>query len=550
MREIYAALNHGGKTMPVGVLRFDVKQSFGYFVYLPKYDGPPLDPVNLDYRKPVDPKDKLRRGERVFLVDPQLCPDLMHQVFVDAMPGQWGMAVLQAEYPEIRQMKRCEQLYWMGSRTVGALSLFVSRLEDERPVKGFDELEVVRAKCAEFMAKLEKMGLEGVRNPAVASHGGVMPKASYEDAQGRHWLAKFDRPGDGIQFCVLEHAASTMARRCGIATPETRALADGQGGHIYLSERYDRGVGGRNHKASMMTLTNAKEAGTGDYRDMFRTLKDVCDPVAWPAQRDELLRRMAFNIGLNVTDDHLRNHEVCLTASGSWELTPAYDLVPVSGPSPHQCAVFGQPRASINLKDKGAGAFWAKVAAEIGATPEHVAGVVGKVAATIEAEWPTLVESVGLNRFNQMAALMAAEVGCNVPFPERARNPDPVPLTSQILHQLRSAESTVSRAYGILSGSLAATESNAVARELRGLHADIPKLSHSLRLAGMSDLAEVLHSASVLSASQSVLDGRSPHIEMWRDLWDAQSALQSAVEIAAAKTSKQQRPGPARAAPN
>lgn len=525
MKQIYVALEHAGKTHPVGVMRFDVKQGFGYFTYLPTYSGPPLDPVNMDYRRPVDPKDRLRRGERTFVVDTASNPGLMHSVFQDAMPGQWGMTVLAAEYPEIRQMKDAEKLHWMNARTSGALSFFVERRADEVPVKGLEELEVVRRKCAEFLARLQKMGLEGIRNPAVASHGGVMPKASYEDAQGRHWIAKFDRPGEGTQYSVLEHATCVMAQRCGVTTPTTKVLADGMGGHMFLTERYDRGANERSHKLSMMSLTNAKAAGDGDYRDIFKVLKDVVNEAAWPAQRDEMLRRLAFNVGMNVTDDHLRNHEVRLTASGDWELTPAYDLVPVQGPSPHQCAVFGQARASINLQDPESRALWTRVAGELGVTPEHVFGIVGGVAKTIEAEWPALVESIGLNRFNQMNALMAAEVGCKVPFPERAKAF--VPLDANVKAELQVAHQHMARALSVLRGDvrLGRGEDLAMSKQLVQLSGDAPRLAHALKAAGNTAASEMLMMAPLKNAARAVLSPNEVDGAAWRDLEDSVSSL-------------------------
>jgi hypothetical protein len=544
MKQIYVALEHAGKTHPVGVMRFDVKQGFGYFTYLPTYDGPPLDPVNLDYRKPVDPKDRLRRAERVFVVDSAANPGLMHSVFVDAMPGQWGMTVLAAEYPEIRQMKDCEKLYWMNARTSGALSFFVQRRADEVPVKGLDQLEAVRKQCAEFLAKLQKMGLEGVRNPAVASHGGVMPKASYEDAQGRHWIAKFDRPGEGTQYSVLEHAACVMAQRCGITTPETKTLADGMGGHMFLTERYDRGPNDRNHKVSLMSLTGAKEAGAGDYRDIFAVLKQVTNPATWPAQRDEMLRRMAFNIGLNVTDDHLRNHEVRLLNSGNWELSPAYDLVPVSGPSPHQCAVFGNARASINLQNPATKELWTRIASELGATPEHVLGIVGSVASTIEAEWPSLVESVGLNRFNQMSALMAAEVGCGVPFPERAKSQAVVPLDARAKAELASGQQLMARTLAALRGTqpVARGEDLTLSKALLALSEAAPRLAHLVRGAGHHAASELLLMAPLKNAARAVLESSNADPNVWRDLEDASSSIEAVVSPRATAAARPRTP--------
>lgn len=525
MKQIYVALEHAGETLPVGVLRFDSSQRFGYFTYVATYKGPPLDPINLDYRKPVDPRDRFRRGERMFVVDVGANPGLMHQVFVDAMPGGWGMAVLQAEYPEIRQMKDAERLHWMGARTSGALSFFVERREDEEPVRGLEQLEIVRKKCDEFMEKLEKMGLAGARNPAVASHGGVMPKASYEDANGRHWIAKFDRHGDGTQGCVLEHTACEMARKCGITVPATKAMPDGSGGHMFLSERYDRGAQERNHKISFMSLTGAADASAGDYRDIFRVLKEITDPVAWPAQRDEMLRRLAFIIGLNITDDHLRNHEVRLLANGSWELSPAFDLMPVSGAAPHQTAVFGQARANINLDLAPTKALWTSIAQELGAEPAHVLGIVGKVSATIASEWPALVASTGLNRFNQMSALMAAEVGCKVPFPELAKAL--TPLDTQGYADLVRAGSTLNQALAMLKGEAYPNGADLqVSRALMALYEEVPRLAHLLRGAGHQTASELLMMAPLKNAARAVLESRKGiDPSLWRDIEDAASSL-------------------------
>lgn len=525
MKQIYVALEHDGKPLPVGVLRFDPSQGFGYFTYLTFYNGPPLDPINLNYRKPVDPKDRFRRGERVFVVDATANPGLMHQVFVDAMPGGWGMKVLQAEYPEIRQMRDAERLHWMGARTSGALSFFVETREDERPVRGLEQLEIVRKKCDEFMEKLEKMGLAGARNPAVASHGGVMPKASYEDANGRHWIAKFDRHGDGTQSCVLEHTACEMARKCGITVPTTKAIPDGSGGHMFLSERYDRGAQERNHKISFMSLTGAADASAGDYRDIFRTLKEITDPVAWPAQRDEMLRRLAFIVGLNITDDHLRNHEVRLLANGSWELSPAFDLMPVSGASPHQTAVFGHARANINLEHEPMKALWSSIAQELGAEPAHVLGIVSKVAATIAAEWPALVASTGLNRFNQMSALMAAEVGCKVPFPELAKAL--TPLDAQGHADLARAGNTLNQALAVLKGAAFPNGADLqVSRALMALHEEVPRLAHLLRSAGHQTASELLMMAPLKNAARLILEtSKGVDPGLWRDIEDAASSL-------------------------
>jgi serine/threonine-protein kinase HipA len=57
---------------------------------------------------------------------------------------------------------------------------------------------------------------------------------------------------------------------------------------------------------------------------------------------EELWRRMVFNICISNIDDHLRNHGFLLNTPKGWELSPAYDLNPVSrltSPNFHSLAI-------------------------------------------------------------------------------------------------------------------------------------------------------------------------------------------------------------------
>lgn len=42
----------------------------------------------------------------------------------------------------------------------------------------------------------------------------------------------------------------------------------------------------------------------------------------------ELFRRMVFNILIDNTDDHEKNHALLMTATGEYELSPAFDVLP------------------------------------------------------------------------------------------------------------------------------------------------------------------------------------------------------------------------------
>jgi len=46
-----------------------------------------------------------------------------------------------------------------------------------------------------------------------------------------------------------------------------------------------------------------------------------------PEQQAQLFRRMVFNILMDNTDDHEKNHGLLRQADGSWALSPAFDVV-------------------------------------------------------------------------------------------------------------------------------------------------------------------------------------------------------------------------------
>lgn len=419
MKDVFVGLRVGVEMLPVGVIRFDERVPVGVFMYLPSYEGPPLDPINLNYRS-TESGGSIRLGPRSFGVDPKVAPGLLHGVFQDCLPGAWGMMVLRAEYPQLRGMRDAALLHWFGSRTVGALQFFVHSPEDERPVNGIEALYAVRRQSEEFQRTLQAMQLHGARNPAVASHGGVMPKASFVDEDGRHWLAKFNTLGHGRQYTALEYLSCQMAGLAGVDVPETDVIEmPGSDEKIFLTRRFDRQGDERSHRISMFSLLQSgtvREIGDGDYRMLFAKVRQIVPEVQWQAQATQMLRRMAYAIGMNVLDDHLRNHEMLLDpVTGEWRLAPAYDLVPESSEAGHGCGLFGQPRASLDLEAQQGRAFWSRVAREVGLPIEYVEREVAQVRGAILQYWPSLVENSGLlNPYNRINALMAMEIGCGV----------------------------------------------------------------------------------------------------------------------------------------
>jgi len=93
-----------------------------------------------------------------------------------------------------------------------------------------------------------------------------------------------------------------------------------------MTRRFDRPAPGQ--RIHMTTLCGLRaldndDVGTHDYAQLFATITELGlgeDALV------EAFRRMAFNVAAVNHDDHTKNHAFLMDASGTWSLSPAYDL--------------------------------------------------------------------------------------------------------------------------------------------------------------------------------------------------------------------------------
>ena len=163
-----------------------------------------------------------------------------------------------------------------------------------------------------------------------SSLGGARPKACVIDKNNTLYAAKFPSRKDDYDAGLWEHFAHLLALKARIHAALTKVLSVGEKYHTLLSRRFDRTPEGRRiHFASAMTLlglSDGNNATTGNgYSDIVDFILQNCTHVE--ANLQELYRRVAFNVCIGNSDDHLRNHGFLLTAKG-WTLSPAYDMNP------------------------------------------------------------------------------------------------------------------------------------------------------------------------------------------------------------------------------
>lgn len=155
------------------------------------------------------------------------------------------------------------------------------------------------------------------------SLGGARPKASVVDEDGALLLAKFPHRQDEWDVTAWEKWALDLAESAGIQSP-ARRLTDVGGRSVLLLERFDRGPA-RVGYISAMTMLGRRDGDDGDYIEIAQAIPEHGANVNHDLR--ELYRRMAFNVAIHNTDDHLRNHGF-LRAPGGWILSPVFDLNP------------------------------------------------------------------------------------------------------------------------------------------------------------------------------------------------------------------------------
>lgn len=160
------------------------------------------------------------------------------------------------------------------------------------------------------------------------SLGGMRPKCTVIDEDGRLSIGKFPSVSDERPVTKGEVLAMTLAKAAGIRAAEAR-LVESDGMPVALIPRFDRTEGGRRLMyVSAATLLGADSDGSRDhfYTEMVDTIR--MHGADSKSDIEELWRRIAFSILITNVDDHLHNHGFLHDHHGHWSLAPAFDINP------------------------------------------------------------------------------------------------------------------------------------------------------------------------------------------------------------------------------
>lgn len=278
----------------------------------------------------------------------------------DARPDRWGEKVIRVlDRPQ--RVSLMEYLYYAGDDRFGALGVSTSSAA-YRPRAGGPLPRLAEAQhLSEVIAKIEAAepisDLEAKLVRAGGSLGGAKPKALIE-VGGEQWVIKFFN-GEHLDTPLVEHATMTLATGAGITVAETR-LIHLAGASAIAVRRFDREHGRRIHSISAGTAIRAATASGTEpemgYPELARILRRIGITQDDTSQRDarELFRRMVFNILIDNTDDHEKNHSLLVVnpfGNGRLKLAPAYDVVPTSSGQGYQEFICGAQGRDSTLEN-------------------------------------------------------------------------------------------------------------------------------------------------------------------------------------------------------
>lgn len=316
----------------------------------------------------------------------------LHLTIKDALPDAWGRLVVQARN-NWQTLGDVDVLLQTNADRVGAM-VFADQLDTLPQLNltiGAYQLEelAAAAKSLEFDMEVKPEMRRLLQNGG--SLGGARPKASVV-RDGELWIAKFPAKDDELDVQLIEAGTLELARRCGIETPYFQVVRLGRI-HALLLRRFDRPglviAGRRVHFLSAAAFTNSPyDSDHGSYVGLAQHLRRYgCNVMADLAQ---LFRRLIFNMAIDNSDDHVKNHGVLHAGHNQYVLSPAYDLVPQLTNLGYLGMGIdeGRMEANLSLAQQCAGHF--------GLTSREADQTITAVLDGV-ANWRTAYESIGVD---------------------------------------------------------------------------------------------------------------------------------------------------------
>jgi len=328
----------------------------------------------------------------------------------DARPDRWGERIIR-HIDRPARLSILEMLLFAGDDRFGALGISTSA---ERYLPRYIGPYPRLNDLAQLAAAVEDVQTQAPITPEIqrliqpgVTLGGARPKALLQTDNGP-CIIKFSELDDAVDTPLIEHATMRLATQAGIYTANTAVLPlpprYGKARHALTVERFDRVGPFRVHCQSAHTALRAAGLEMG-YSALASILLRLGHPERQAAMREELFKRMVFNILMDNTDDHERNHSLSLNlADGYYDLSPAYDVVPSLQNLGYQALSVGTMGAESTLENA------LTQINEYGLKRPRALALVKKVAAVVD-QWAVHFQALGVSPVDmeQLAASIDRE---------------------------------------------------------------------------------------------------------------------------------------------
>lgn len=320
-------VNLWGQT--IGRLKWDKEKRVSIFQFTQEYHDAPYNLMPTNFTKPkgafYGEQGDLYRGLPPFIAD--------------SLPDNWGSIVftkwLKENHIQNYESNPLLILSYIGKRGMGALE-FVPEYKDEIEAEfNIESLEALANKIYNerlnaVLSEDEKTDLQNLTKLGTPP-GGAHPKTllainndgTFRSGQPllgkeyKQFLLKF-KEDINYPSAELEKIYSIMAKEAGIIMTDCDIFKINGKNH-FITERFDRYKGMKIMSQTMAAIIPKAR----DYRNLFFLTSSL---KLNEVKKDELFRRMCFNIVAGVTDDHNKNFSFLMYPDGTWDLSPAYDL--------------------------------------------------------------------------------------------------------------------------------------------------------------------------------------------------------------------------------
>ncbi len=375
----------------IGAVSLDEGKDVAAFEYEPEFakSGIEISPITMPLSNRVYSFPEL--PQKTFYGLPGLLADSLPDKFGHALINAW----LATQGQQADSFNAVERLCYTGERGMGALEFTPSigpkasepktgqanQIQIDKLVELASEVLTHRNDLQVYFAdasadEIKAQSLTDILRVGTSA-GGARAKAviawnptTNEVRSGQipagegfeYWLLKFDgvegnkdkELEDPQGYGVIEYAYYKMARDCGIDINDCR-LFEENGRQHFMTRRFDRlASGGKLHVQSLCALSHYdfNMAGAYSYEQALLVIRQLGLPMS---VIEEQFRRMVFNIVARNQDDHVKNIAFMMDKSGSWSLSPAFDMTYSFNPAgnwtaSHQMTMNGK-RDDFTLED-------------------------------------------------------------------------------------------------------------------------------------------------------------------------------------------------------